>query len=153
MVITALLAQAELKSVRLCLKPAWAQRSVSSLCPLKVLRFMPVLQKFLRILQQQRHKGPGWTMTLQTIKPALWGEEVALLRCLPFCNSVIVIKNNSVINNNKMRSFHASGSKYQQKFPKICCHRRARKIFRLNKSNWGITYRSRKVRACPEQKS
>lgn len=71
MVITALLAQAELKSVHLCLKPAWAQRSVSSLCPLKVLRFMPVLQKLLRILQQQRHKGPGWTMTLQTIKPAL----------------------------------------------------------------------------------
>lgn len=71
MVITALLAQGELKSVYLWLRLAWPQRSVSSLCPLKMLRFKPVLQKLLRILLQLRHKGPGWTVTLQTIKPAL----------------------------------------------------------------------------------
>jgi len=64
MAITAVLARV-LKHVHLQLKPIWAQRRVSSLtCYLKVLRLIPVLQKFLKILVQLKHEGPGWTMTL-----------------------------------------------------------------------------------------
>jgi len=55
MAITAVLARV-LKHVHLQLKPIWAQRRVSSLtCYLKVLRLIPVLQKFLKILVQLKH--------------------------------------------------------------------------------------------------